>query len=241
MRQLLPTYAADIGDADLRAGYAYPNTRTWVRANMVSSLDGSAVQDGRSGGLSGPADKGVFALLRGLADVVLVGAGTARAEGYRAPRAKPAYADLRASLGQRPAPVLALVSRRLDLDPASALFTGDERTLVVTHAGSDPSARERLGRVADVLVAGSDDVDIAYACELLSERDLPRVLCEGGPRLLGNVLAAGRLDELCLSLSPTAVGGMGPRIVHGADLDVGFRLAHLLEDAGFLFARYLRT
>lgn len=238
MRQLLPTYAEE---ADLPAAYAYPADRTWLRANMVSSLDGSAVQSGRSGGLSGPGDKDVLAVLRGLADVVLVGAGTARAEGYRAPRAKPAYADLRAGLGQRPAPTLALVSRRLDLDPDSALFTGDERTLVVTDEHSEAAARERLGEVADVLVAGSDDVDLPYACALLSDRGLRRVLCEGGPRLLGAVVAAGLLDELCLTLSPKAVGGAGTRIVHGPDLDVGFRLAHLLEDDGVLLARYLRT
>lgn len=103
MRQLLPSYDPDV---DLREAYRYPTDRPWVRANMVSSLDGSAVQDGRSGGLSGEADKAVFGVLRGLADVVLVGAGTAAAEGYRAPKAKASYADLRASLGQRPAPVL---------------------------------------------------------------------------------------------------------------------------------------
>ena len=110
-----------------------------MRANMVTSLDGSAVRGGRSGGLSGEDDQQVFGVLRGLADVVLVGAGTARTEGYRALRPKPAYADLRASHGQRPAPVLALVSGRLDLDPASALFHGGgERTVVVTSAAAGP-------------------------------------------------------------------------------------------------------
>ena len=120
---------------DLRATYAYPTDSDerveranglWVRANMVSSVDGSAVRAGRSEGLSSEADKALFATLRGLADVVLVGAGTARTEGYRALRADPACADLRASLGQAPAPVLALVSGRLDLDPASDLFDVDK-------------------------------------------------------------------------------------------------------------------
>lgn len=238
MRQLLPSYDPDV---DLREAYRYPTDRPWVRANMVSSLDGSAVQDGRSGGLSGEADKAVFGVLRGLADVVLVGAGTARAEGYRAPKAKASYADLRASLGQRPAPVLALVSGRLDLDPASDLFTGDERTVVVTPAASDRSARDRLAEVADVIVAGEERLDVGAAVDELVARCLSRVLCEGGPSLLGGIVAAGRLDELCLSLAPKVVGGSGTRIVHGADLDATFTPAHLLERDGVLFGRYVRA
>lgn len=236
MRQLMPAYASSV---DLREAYAYPADTTWVRANMVCSLDGAAVRDGRSGGLSGAADKTVFAALRGLADVVLVGAGTARTEGYKAPRARSVLVDARAGLGQRPAPVLALVSRRLDLDPASALFTGDERTVVVTHTGSDAAARRRLAEVADVLVAGDEDVDLSYAVDELATRGLRRVLCEGGPTLLARVVAAGRLDELCLTLSPRAVGGDGTRIVHGDDLDVAFEPAHVLEQDGTLFLRYV--
>jgi riboflavin biosynthesis pyrimidine reductase len=126
MRQLHPTYVEKV---DPIVAYRYPNDRPWLRANMVSSLDGSAVRDGRSEGLSSAADKEVFGVLRGLADVVLVGAGTARTEGYRALRPKEAYAGVRASLGQRPAPVLALVSGRLDLDPDSQLFHGGASAL----------------------------------------------------------------------------------------------------------------
>lgn len=238
MRQLLPSYDPDV---DLREAYRYPTDRPWVRANMVSSLDGSAVQNGRSGGLSGEADKAVFGVLRGLADVVLVGAGTARTEGYRAPRAKPSYADLRASLGQRPAPVLALASGRLDLNPASDLFAGDERTVVVTPSSSDRSARNRLAEVAEVIVAGEEHLDFGAAVDELVARGLSRVLCEGGPSLLGDVVAAGRLDELCLSLAPKVVGGSGTRIVHGADLDATFTPEHLLEQDGVLFGRYVRA
>ena len=213
MRQLLPSYDEDV---DLLAAYRYPDDRPWVRANMVASLDGSAVRDGRSEALSGPADQQVFGVLRGLADVVLVGAGTARAEGYRALRAKPTYAELRASLGQRPAPVLALVSGRLDLDPASALFHGGgERTVVVTSADADPAARARLAEVADVVVAGATDVDLAAALDELAGRGLTRVLCEGGPTLLAALVAAGRLDELCLTFVAAAGRRRRPRIVAG--------------------------
>ena len=237
MRQLHPTYDEKV---DPIVAYRYPNDRPWLRANMVSSLDGSAVRDGRSEGLSSAADKEVFGVLRGLADVVLVGAGTARTEGYRALRPKEAYAGVRASLGQRTAPVLALVSARLDLDPASQLFHGGaERTVVITHAGADIAARDRLAAVADVVVAGDDAVDLAAGLDTLTERGLGRVLCEGGPSLLAAVAAAGRLDELCLTLSPQVVGGAGPRVVNGPDLGVSLSLAHLLEQDSVLLTRYV--
>jgi riboflavin biosynthesis pyrimidine reductase len=241
MRQLLP---APVDDVDLRAAYAYPTDvadRPWVRANMVSSLDGAAVVDGRSGALGGTGDKEIFGVLRGLADAVLVGAGTARVEGYRALRPKEAHASSRAALGQLPAPTLVLVSGRLDLDPDSPLFHGGaQRTIVVTHAASDPLRRNRLADVAEVVVAGADAVDGAVALDALATRGIHRVLCEGGPRLLADVAAAGRLDELCLTFAPRVVGGAGTRITAGPTFDQSFGLAHLLDDDGTLFARYVR-
>jgi riboflavin biosynthesis pyrimidine reductase len=241
MRQLLPSYVDELDHVALVSAYRYPLDRSWVRANMVSSLDGSAVKEGRSGGLGGDADEAVFGVLRGLADLVLVGAGTARAEGYRGLKAKAPYADLRAALGQRPAPVLALVSHRLDLDPESGLFTGDQRTVVVTSAASDEAGRRRLAEVADVVVAGHRAVDLSAALDQLADRGLTRVLCEGGPSLLGELVACGRLDELCLTVSPQLVGGSGPRIVAGPDVDRRFELAHLLEQDGELLSRWTAT
>ena len=237
MRRLLPTPDDAV---DLVEAYAFPD-RPWVRANMVASVDGSAVADGRSEGLSGAPDKRVFGVLRGLCDVVLVGAGTARAEGYRALKARQSYAEHRSALGQRPAPVLALVSGSLDLDPASELFGGAERTVVLTTARADESARLRLAEVAEVIVTGDERVDVAAAVDGLVALGLPRILCEGGPHLLAGVAQAGRLDELCLTISPLLVGDEGPRIVDGLRLDgvAGLELAHLLEENGNLFARYL--
>jgi riboflavin biosynthesis pyrimidine reductase len=241
MRQLLPTHRDEV---DLLAAYTYPThvgDQPWVRANMVSSLDGAAVVDGRSGALGGAGDKEVFSVLRGLADAVLVGAGTARIEGYRALRAKEPYAALRAALDQAPAPALVLVSGRLDLDPDSPLFHGGgQRTIVVTHSASDPKMRNGLADAADIVVAGTDAVDIAAALDALAGRGILRVLCEGGPHLLADIAAAGRLDELCLSLAPRVVGGVATRITQGPALDGSFELAHLLEDDGTLFARYVR-
>ena len=238
MRSLLPEPADPV---DLLQAYAYPGDGAWVRANMVASVDGSAVADGKSEPLSGPSDKRVFGVLRGLCDVVLVGAGTARAEGYRGLKARPSYAEHRTGHGQRPAPVLALVSGSLDLDPTAELFTGAERTVMLTSAKADESARARLAEVAEVIVAGTDRVDLSAGIDALVALGLPRVLCEGGPHLLAGVVAAGRLDELCLTTTPVLVGGHGPHVVAGLHLDaiLELELAHLLEEDGNLFARYL--
>jgi riboflavin biosynthesis pyrimidine reductase len=207
---------------------------------MVSSLDGSATAEGRSGGLSGEADRRVFRVLRGLCDVVLVGAATVRVEGYRPLRAYPSYADRRAALGQAPAPHLAVVTNRLDLDLDGPLFTApDRRTVVVTCEAADTAllavARER----AEVLVAGSDAVDLGVAVRALHERGMTRVLTEGGPTVLAQVAAAGVLDELCLTVSPQLVGGAGPRVMHGPEMASTHALASLLEEDGYLFARYV--
>ncbi len=252
LRMLLPGDAV-VGDltddrsdtlgalADL---YAYPTPvpgTGWVRANMVTTLDGSASgSDGLSGTVSSAADKAVFGVLRGLADVVLVGAGTARAEGYHLPKAKPGFAERRADAGQAPAPVLAVVTRSGDLPDPDELFAPGTPTLAVTCAAGDVEGlRSRVG-TDRVLVAGEDDVDPAVAVAHLAARGLPRVLLEGGPRLLGRFVAAERLDELCLTLSPLLVAGAGPRIASDdASARLRLRVAHLVEADGVLLGRWL--
>lgn len=237
MQRLLPKPAADV---DLLEAYAWPaDGRTFVRANMVSSVDGGATVNGLTGGLSSKRDKEIFNILRGRADAVVIGAGTARAEGYQTLPVQPEFADARAAAGQPAAPVLVLVSRRLALDADSSLFaSGAERTVVVTCESSDERRRERLAEVSDVVIAGDDSVDITGALEQLAERGLTRVLCEGGPHLLTDVVAAGRLDELCLTVAPRLVGGEALRILSGSTVAVGLTMTQLLEDEDELFARY---
>ncbi len=239
MRQLLPTPQDDI---DLDAAYAYPPGRAWLRANMVTSADGAATFDGLSGGLASPADRRVFSVLRGLTDVVLVGAGTARAEGYGPARPKPERQDARRAAGQQPAPAMAVVSRSLELDPDSAFFTqATVRPLVLTTESSPAERRAALGAHADVVLAGATTVDASLAVDALIERGYHRMLCEGGPTFLAELAVAGRLDELCLTISPLLVGGTAPRILHGAEvtgLHASLTLGHLLEEDGSMFVRY---
>ncbi|WP_329168134.1 pyrimidine reductase family protein [Streptomyces sp. NBC_01267] len=234
---------------ELAEAYAYPPPATgdapWLRANMVSSLDGAAQHEGRSQAISNQTDMRIFGTLRALADVVVVGAETVRLEGYRPARAREAFAERRAAAGQGPAPAIAVVSASLDLDFSLPLFTAPlVPTLVITGAGAPADrvgAARRAG--AEVVIAGdASAVDPARAVRELAALGFRRLLTEGGPRMLGQFVAAGVLDELCLTLSPMLTSGDAQRIAGGPGLAVPerFALASLLEEAGFLFARYLR-
>jgi riboflavin biosynthesis pyrimidine reductase len=229
---------------ELVAAYDYPADVRWVRANMVTSLDGAAQgSNGRSGTLSSPADKHVFAMLRALSDLILVGAATARKERYGPEEPRPEYAAHRESLGQRPTAPIAVVSGRLDLDPDGPLFSGvGETTLVITTEHSPPHRRAQLAERAEVLVIGEYRVDLSQAFDVLAERGFNRVLCEGGPHLLGQLVADGLLDDLCLTFAPLLRGGSADRALNGpAVADVPMQLAHILVDDGNLITRWTRN
>lgn len=238
---IYPSAGEELDLLQLAEAYAYPAQR-WLRVNFVSSADGSATVDGLSGGLSSADDKRVFGILRVLTDLVLVGAGTARAEQYKPARRRDSLTQLRA--GRPAAAPIALVTRTLGLNLGSPLFTEaalDSRTIVITCASSDPELRTETAKVADVIVAGDEVVDLEEALRALADRGLGRVLCEGGPQLFGDLSAAGLLDELCLSFSPTLAGPGAGRIIAGQHADARpMTLEHVLagEDS-FLFFRYL--
>jgi len=223
------------GLAEIARLYAYPAVgpppgRPWVRANMVASVDGAATAQGQSGGLSGEA-------------------GTARAERYRPVRDTEAWAELRQ--GRTPTPPIAVVTRSLDLDTESRLLTEaprHARTIVLTTEAAPADRRAAAARHADVVVAGHDLVSPEAVVGALAERGHRRILIEGGPHLLGQVAAAGLLDELCLTLSPLLAGGRAGRILAagatgGDDIpaaQAGLSLAHVLADSGYLLCRYVR-
>ncbi|GGM11910.1 hypothetical protein GCM10010129_64770 [Streptomyces fumigatiscleroticus] len=237
--------------AELAAAYAYPEPapggppRPWLRANMVSTLDGAAQHEGRSQPISSAADMRIFGTLRALADVVVVGAETVRQEGYRPARARAEFAALREAAGQAPAPVIAVVTASLELDFSLPLFTSPlAPTLILTGAAAPRdrvAAAEKAG--ARVVIAGDGaGVDPARAVGALAGLGHTRLLTEGGPRLLGQMVAAGVLDELCLTVSPMLTAGGAQRIAGGPAVTVPrrFALVSLLEEEGFLFSRYGR-
>lgn len=240
MRQLFPSTNLCLDNDDLNRAYG-DEPADFLRINFVASADGASSLEGRAGGLGSPMDQQVLRLLRDRSDGILVGAGTARTEGYRPLRDDPARADPRTARGQSRVPPLILVSQRLTVDPSDPIITNAvARTVIVTCAGSDPDRREALAAVTPVIVSGRDTVDLAGARAALAERGLRRLVCEGGPTLFGTALAAGIIDELCLTFAPTLTGPGAGRIVDSSlRIDpVRLRLRHLLEEDGYLFLRY---
>jgi len=231
-------------DEQLLEDYAIPDrTVQRVRANFIASLDGAATHDGRTAGLNNADDKRVFDLLRRLCDVVLVGAGTLRAEGYADLRLEESAVRWRVEHGLPVQPTLAVVSGRLDLSPEMAAFArAPARPLIFTLQRSAPEKRQALARAADVIVCGDETMDPRAMLAALAQRGLQQVLCEGGPHLFGTLLEADCVDELCLTLSPVLENGSAGRIAAGAtQTPRGMRLEHAFAAGDMLFLRYVRS
>lgn len=239
--RLLPRPADDLDDDEILATYPTP-AGPWVRVNFISSLDGATTRDGRSGGLGDAADRRVFALLRRLADVVLVGAGTIRIEGYGGFRLDPTDFEWRLARGSVEHPVLAIVSGTLDLDPASAVFTdAPVRPIIYTVESAPSHRRTQLEAVADVVSVGATEIDPRALRAHLTTHGLHRIHCEGGPRLFGTLIQAGVVDELCLTLAPTLEAGTAGRIARSPEGNpVGMSLAAVLRAGDELLLRYVR-
>ena len=209
-------------DQPLREVYAAQGS-PWLRVNMVSTADGAATGDnGTSRSINNAVDQQVFRLLRELADVIIVGAGTLRNEGY----------------SKNPKPIV-VVTRTGSVPPT--LRGSAPGKLLMATVGRAPglaSAREELGE-ENVMVLGSHRVDLMELREQLVERGFTQLLSEGGPHLLRDLLDQGCVDELDLTIVPRLIGGHHPRITDGAPVDVPLRLHSLLEEDGTLLARWL--
>ena len=220
----------------------YPRgTGPMMRVNFVSSLDGAVTLDGRSGGLSSPADKQVFNILRLHCDALMVGAGTLRVEGYGPLLLRDKHRRERLDLDRAEHPTLVVVSARLDLEPEHPMLAeAPVRPIVLTHEASPADKREALAKVADVLVCGDIDVDLHAAMPALAERGLVAVLSEGGPHLLGALTAADLVDELCLTVAPLLAGPGAGRITAGPPVPSprDLRLVHVLAAGSELILRY---
>ncbi|QRY43761.1 pyrimidine reductase family protein [Mycolicibacterium boenickei] len=237
-----------IADGQLAQYYAYPDDlqRCWVRGNMISSLDGGATEDGKSGGLGGPGDRAVFNLMRHAADVILMGAATVRIENYSGVQLSVAQRQERQRRGQAEVPPIAVITASAELDHDSKFFTRTEvAPLILTATETVSDARHRLGTLAEVLDASGADptrVDPAVALRILADRKLFRVLTEGGPSLLSLLIENDLLDELCLTVAPILLGGVARRIATGpGQAHTRMRPSHLLtDDEGYLYTRYVR-
>ena len=238
-----------VDEGELPDLYGYPEhlDATWVRANFITSVDGGATADGTSGGLGGPGDKLIFNVLRELADVIVVGAGTVRMEGYSGARPPVAQRMQRQARGQSEVPPLAIVSKSGRLDRDMPVFTRTEvPPLICTCTAACDQTRQLLAGVAEVIDCSGDDpaeVDEAALLTMLRGRGLRRILTEGGPMLLGSFIQRDLLDDLCLTIAPYVVGGLARRIATGpGQVQTAMRCAHVLTDgAGFLYVRYVKA
>ncbi len=234
----------DVLDPYVRVDRTRGEDGRWVLANMVGGLDGTAAMGGRVGPLSGDTDASLFRRLRSVADVVLVGAETVRRERYGPVRLADDLRQARVEDGRPPVPPLAVVTRSLRLDwtaPAFAAADPSARPLVVVPAAADPVLLAEARDHADVIVAGDRSVDLARALDLLAGRGHRIVLCEGGPRLLGEIVDAGLLDEMCLTLAPLMGGDALPIAITAPGGAIrGFRLAHVAAEDDTVFMRYER-
>ncbi|HKI39294.1 MAG: pyrimidine reductase family protein [Mycobacterium sp.] len=241
-----PVRAVD--ESALPGLYGYPErSGTWLRANFITSVDGGATTDGTSGAMGGPGDRLIFSLLRELADVIVVGAGTVRIEGYSGAQPAIPARQRRQARGQSEVPQLAIVTKSGRLDRDMAVFTRTEvAPLVLTCTTAVEETRRLLSGLCDVVdcsAADPGEVDEAAMLAALAERGMRRILTEGGPTLLGSFVQRELLDELCLTIAPFVVGGTARRIASGpGQLLTRMRCAHILtDDAGYLYFRYLKA
>lgn len=242
MDQLFPRFVSGIDPVELYASdRRIPHAdRPWLTLNMVTSADGATSVDGVSASLSSPVDRQVFSAIRAAADVILVAAETVRREGYRSPKTSPEVAASRKGRNQSPRPRLAVVSGSLDLDFTAPMF--DDRPPPMLFTVFDPPTH-RLAQAeaaAEVHRVGNDQVDLAEVLHRIGQTGAGVVLAEGGPSLNGQLLAAGLLDELCWTISPTLVGGNTPRMTRDAPPHIDrLRLDRVLAQDHTLFLRYL--
>ena len=236
-------YPDQTTDVSLSEALAFPrDVDQWVRAVFVSSVDGAATIAGHAGSLGNDIDTQLFAFNRASADVILVGAGTARTENYGPAEDDPQWRHLR--VGRSPTAPIAVVSRSLDLDFSAPLFTEapeSAHTILITCAHAPEPARAQAAEVAEVIVAGQSSVDLGAAIAELRSRGFARIMCEGGPQLFTDLVEAGGVDELCLTRSPTLVAGTETSILRGAQFDppVELELTTLFgTDDGFLYLLY---
>lgn len=231
--------SADPTDDDVATAYPWPEGRRWIRAMMVTTLDGAAAGPDRlSGSISGDADKQVFHAVRRFADAVLVGAGTLRAERYGPVRAQPDDAERRAAEGLAPAPRLVVFSGSLDLPWEEPVWRESaQRPLVLTSGSHDDDVLEQARAHADVVEMPDGSAESIVAA--LDDAGLRRIDCEGGPGLLRRLVEAGLLDEADITVSPVFAGTEHSPRTDALPSVAHLRLEHVLEGEGFLMLRYL--
>ncbi len=221
-----------------------PDDRPYVIVGMIESIDGQTAASGRSRALGGPADKTVFDALRGIADAIVVGAGTVKAENYGQAVLGRDVVERRLAAGRAPAPTICVVTGRLSLDFDARLFTErGPRPVVITSRSAAPKRLLEAHRCARVIESGEPRVDLRGALRVMRGDGTELIVCEGGPSLNAAMLEAGLVDEIAVTIAPRVVGGDSNHLFGRAEIAqlVEFELNHVLESDGFLLLRYSRS
>jgi riboflavin biosynthesis pyrimidine reductase len=246
MQRLWPApdeVSGEVRNSELETIYGYPDSldRGYVRLNFSCTATGNVAVDGRSAGLGSKADKKVYGRLRRLADVILVGAGTARADGYRGARTWDALRSQRRAQNQPEVAPIAVVTASADIDVDGSLFTDASVPPIILTVNAAPKANvDRLTLAgAEVVIVGEERADARQIIDALAARGLYRILCEGGASLFGDLVAADVVDEVCFTLSPH-IGGTGQISSSAAGGLRALRLKSVLADEDVLLLRYVR-
>jgi riboflavin-specific deaminase-like protein len=244
LRRLWPPPTAEVEPATMYGGGDRPPRpdRPYVVVNMVAGVDGVTAIDGVTKPLGSPTDRAIFLQLREVADAILVGASTVRAERYGPARPTAEARSRRQARGQSARPPIVAVSRSVDFDWDTPFFTEAEpRPILLLPADADAEKVARARLSAEVITGGIGGVDLTAALAQLRRRGIEVLLCEGGPTLNSQLLHAGLIDELCLTVAPIVAGGNQPRGIFGGRTEpssLALRVAHLLEEDSFLYLRY---
>lgn len=227
----------------LEVQMSYPRGRSdrpWIMGNFVTTVDGAAVVDGGSTAINDADDREMFGAMRAVPDFVLVGAGTVRSENYGPLALDDRRRRARVDAGLDETPHLVVVTRSLDLDPSDRVFEDPAHRVMILTDESAPADRfAALSEVADVIrLSSTEPHDLVYYLRLAKV-----VLCEGGPSLMGQLIASGLVDEMALTLAPMLAGGESPRMAHGqkSTEPLDMKLDQTLYGDRSLFLRYLRA
>jgi riboflavin biosynthesis pyrimidine reductase len=237
-----PEGIAQLPDSPSDLDKYYGDAPSGVRANMVMTVDGAGAFAGRTKAISNPADQMLLGYLRRRADAVLVGAATVQAELYGPVRLSPEVQQQREDDGYAALPPLVIVTARALLPVTLKVFAGDGPRPIIATLQRSADAATDLRDVADVIVVGDEVIEPARIVDALHERGLHRILCEGGPYLLGTLIEHDLVDDMCLTVSPYLAGSQPTTPQPPSDRVVPTRLAlrHVLTHDDLLYLRYAR-
>jgi riboflavin biosynthesis pyrimidine reductase len=237
-----PDGIALLPDSPAGLDHYYGDPPQGVRANMVMTVDGAGAFRGRTKAISDAADQDLLRQLRGHADAILVGGATVQAEKYGPVRLSAETRTKRELAGFAAVPPLVVVTAHAVLSAELKIFSPDGPRPIIATVQSSAERAAELHEVADVIVAGDEEIEPARVLAALRERGLHRVLCEGGPFLLSRLIENDLVDDMCLTVSPYLAGSQPttPQPASARDVPTQLRLRHVLTRNDLLYLRYSR-